>query len=127
MKEAMQTNKPEVIASLNAAFDDYEAALLRNDIAVLDRYFWFDERTVRYGVAENLYGGQAIREYRKQCRPVHPERRVLRRVTTSFGDDFGTVSIEFCAPDHPRIGRQMQTWVRTPEGWRIVAAHVSML
>lgn len=123
----MQTNKPDVIAALGAAFDDYETALVRNDIATLDRHFWHDPQTVRYGVAENLYGGEAIRRYRRQCLPVHPERRILNRVTTTFGDNYGTVSVEFSAPDDPRIGRQMQTWVRFPEGWRIVAAHVSML
>lgn len=123
----MQINDPTVIAELDAAFDNYEAALVRNDIATLDRYFWYDERTVRFGVAEILYGGQAIREYRQQCAPVHPQRRILRRLTTSFGSDFGTISVEFKAPDDACTGRQMQTWVRFTEGWRIVAAHVSML
>jgi len=123
----MQINKPEIIAEIDAAFDAYEKALIANDIGTLDRYFWDAVATVRYGVAENLYGSEAIRQYRSGCTPVHPERRIVRRVTTSFGDDAGTVSVEFCAPDSPLGGRQMQTWVRFPEGWRIVAAHVSML
>jgi hypothetical protein len=122
----MDINKPDVVAQIDAAFDAYERALVHNDIATLDRYFWNTPATVRYGVAENLYGAQAIRAYRRQCPPVHPGRRIERRVTTSFGDDAGTVSIEFSAPDDPRVGRQMQTWVRFPEGWQIVAAHVSM-
>jgi hypothetical protein len=122
----MQINRPDIIAEIDAAFDAYEKALIDNDIATLDRYFWDAAETVRFGVGENLYGGDAIRQYRRECTPVHPERRILRRVTTSFGEAAGTVSIEFCAPDNPLSGRQMQTWVRFAEGWRIVAAHVSM-
>lgn len=122
----MEINKPRVVAELDAAFDAYEQALIRNEIATLDHYFWTAHETVRYGVAENLYGADAIRDYRRQCAPVHPERRIRHKVSTTFGDDFGTVSIEFSAPDHPGVGRQMQTWARFPEGWRIVAAHVSM-
>ncbi len=123
----MPVNLPEVVAEIERAFDDYEAALLRHDVATLDRYFWYDESTVRYGVAENLYGGEEIRRYRMACAPVHPERKILRRVTTSFGTDLGTVSAEFGAPDTDRVGRQTQTWVRFPAGWRIVAAHVSLM
>jgi hypothetical protein len=124
---SMPVNQAEVVASLNAAFDAYEAALIRNDVAVLDAFFWYDDSTVRYGVAENLYGGEQIRQYRMSCAAVHPERRIVRRVTTSFGENFGTVSVEFSAPDTERIGRQMQTWIRFPQGWRVVAAHVSLL
>jgi hypothetical protein len=123
----MLINEPHAVATLNAAFDDYEAALIRNDVAVLDNFFWYDASTVRYGVAENLYGGEAIRQYRMSCAAVHPERRIVRRVTTSYGENFGTVSVEFSAPDTERIGRQMQTWIRFPHGWRVVAAHVSLL
>ncbi|TWI63657.1 uncharacterized protein DUF3225 [Pseudoduganella lurida] len=123
----MDINKAAVVAEIDRLFDDYEAALLRNDLAALDRYFWESPATVRYGVVENLYGAADIRAHRqRQWTPVHPERRITRRVTTTFGADMGTVSIEFSAPDTPRIGRQMQTWVRFPEGWRIVAAHVSI-
>lgn len=124
---SMPVNLPDVVAEIDRAFNDYEAALVRHDVQTLDRYFWYDDSTVRYGVAENLYGGEEIRHYRMACAPVHPERRILRRVTTSFGRDAGTVSVEFGAPDTERIGRQMQTWVRFPEGWRIVAAHVSLM
>jgi hypothetical protein len=124
---SLLVNQPHVIAALNAAFDAYEDALIRHDVAMLDEFFWYDESTVRYGVAENLYGGQQIREYRMNCAPVHPGRKIVRRVTTSFGDDFGTISAQFSAPDTERIGRQMQTWVRFRQGWRIVAAHVSLL
>lgn len=120
-------NLPHAVAALDAAFDAYEGALLRNDLDVLDHYFWDDARTVRFGVAEIQYGADAVRVFRMVCKPVHPERKILRRVTTTFGNDFGTVSVEFSAPDDARTGRQMQTWLRMPGGWKIVAAHVSML
>lgn len=120
-------NLPAVVAELDAAFDVYEAALVRNDVATLDHFFWDDARTVRYGIAEIQYGNDAIRNWRSQCVPVHPQRRIVRRVTTTFGDSFGTVSVEFRAPDSEGTGRQMQTWARFPAGWRIVAAHVSIL
>jgi hypothetical protein len=123
----MDTNLSHVVAQIDAAFDDYERALVANDVATLDRYFWTSPATVRFGVAENLYGADAISAYRSAAKPVHPARRIGHRVTTSFGADAGTVSVEFSAPDDARVGRQMQTWVRFPEGWRIVAAHVSML
>lgn len=120
-------NRPDIIDELNTVFDMYEDALIRHDIITLDRFFWDHANTVRYGVAENLYGGEEIRQWRMHCAPVHPLRKVVRRVTTCYGTDFGTVSIEFSAPDTERIGRQMQTWVRFAQGWCIVAAHVSML
>lgn len=120
-------NLPHVIASLDEAFVAYENALLRHDVETLDRFFWFTPHTVRYGVAENLYGGEDIRAYRMACAPVHPGRTITRKVVTSFGDDVGTVSVEFSAPDSDKLGRQMQTWVRFPQGWRIVAAHVSLI
>lgn len=120
-------NLPDVVAELDDAFEQYEAALLRHDVAALDRFFWYDPQTVRYGVAENLYGGEEIRVYRMACAPVHPGRKIVRKVVTGFGRSVGTVSAEFTAPDTARLGRQMQTWVRFPEGWRIVAAHVSVI
>lgn len=120
-------NLPHVVAELGEAFEEYERALVRHDVAILDRFFWFDPQTVRYGVAENLYGGEDIRAYRLQCAPVHPGRTITRKVVTSFGSAFGTVSVEFAAPDSDKLGRQMQTWVRFPQGWRIVAAHVSVI
>lgn len=120
-------NLPHVVAELDEAFEEYERALVRHDVATLDRFFWFDPRTVRYGVAENLYGGAEIRAYRMQCAPVHPGRSITRKVVTSFGTGIGTVSVEFTAPNSDKLGRQMQTWVRFPQGWRIVAAHVSQI
>jgi hypothetical protein len=91
--------------------------------------FWSDPRTVRYGVAENLYGGEEIAAYRKaragQGRP--PQRKTTRTVITTYGRDFGTTNIEYLRTESGKAGRQSQTWIRTSEGWRIVAAHVSLL
>ncbi|MFL9925468.1 oxalurate catabolism protein HpxZ [Herbaspirillum lusitanum] len=123
----MQINLPHIVAEVEQVFADYEHALRVNDIVRLDRWFWYDPQTVRYGVAEILLGGAAIREYRQSCKPVHPSRRLQRTVVTSFGSDYATVSTEFTAEDSDKIGRQMQTWVRMDAGWRIVAAHVSLM
>ncbi len=120
-------NLPHVVAELKAVFDSYEAALLRHDVALLDDLFWYHPHTVRYGVAENLYSGETIRQYRMACAPVHPQRSITALVITSFGENFGTISAEFTAPDTDKIGRQMQTWARMDEGWRVVAAHVSLI
>ena len=119
-------NLPEVVAELEQVFAQYEDALVRHDLEALDRFFWDHPATVRYGVAENLYGSEEIRAYRRAAAPVHPGRRIMRKAVSSFGSDAGTVSVEFTAPDSEAIGRQMQTWVRLREGWRVVAAHVSM-
>ena len=118
-------NLPEVLSELSFVFNQYEDALIRNDVSVLEKYFWNSPRTVRYGIAENLYGAEEISAYRKACIPVPPGRFITHKIITSFGSDFGTISVEFTYPESNKIGRQMQTWVRFSEGWRIVAAHVS--
>jgi hypothetical protein len=123
----MQVNLPDVVAEVEQAFTDYEYALLINDIPTLDRWFWYAPETVRYGVGEVLLGGEAIRQYRKTCTPVLASRKLHRTVVTTFGRDYATVSTEFTDHTSDRIGRQMQTWVRMDEGWRIVAAHVSLM
>ncbi|MEO7580599.1 MAG: oxalurate catabolism protein HpxZ [Massilia sp.] len=125
--ESDSVNLPHVVAQLRAEFEAYEEALVRHDVARLDGYFWYHPHTVRYGVAENLYGGYMIRSYRMACAPVSPERRIDRVVVTTFGDQFGTVAAEFSAPDSDANGRQLQTWVKFPEGWRVVSAHVSVI
>jgi hypothetical protein len=122
-----QIDRPEVLASLRAAFDAYEAALLRHDVAALDAFFDDDPATVRYGVAEHGYGMDAIRRYRAAALPVHPGRQLRNIVLRSFGADAGSACCEFLAPDTAMIGRQSQTWVRIDGAWRIVAAHVSLL
>lgn len=120
-------DRPAILAELNAAFYRYEQALIGNDIEVLDELFWHDARTVRYGAGENLYGIEAIRDFRLH-RPSQGLARTLENTTiTTFGEDMGVTSTEFRREGSDQIGRQMQTWVRLPCGWRIVAAHVSVM
>lgn len=124
----MDVNRPDVLAEVEAAFARYERALVTNDLLVLDELFWADGRTVRYGVAEVLYGIEAIRAFRG-ARPAQGLARVLERtVITSFGRDFATASTLFTREGAPgQLGRQQQSWARMPPGWRIVAAHVSVI
>lgn len=120
-------DRPLILNEVTAAFYRYEQALISNDVAVLDELFWDDGRTVRYGATENLYGITAIRDFR-QARPSVGLERVLRNTTiTTFGDEMAVASTEFTRENSERIGRQMQTWVKFPFGWRIVAAHVSVM
>lgn len=120
-------NQPDVLAAVTAAFQCYEQALVSNDVAVLDELFWHDARTVRLGAGENLYGIEEIRAFR-QARPAAGLARTLRNtVITTFGDDFAVCSTEFTRAGSDRIGRQQQSWVRMADGWRIVAAQVSLM
>lgn len=119
---------PEVQAEVAAAFATYEQALTSNDIATLDACFWSAAPTIRYGIAENLYGPAEIAAFRAARPAVGLMRRLHRTVITTYGRDFATASTLFTRDTAPgRIGRQMQTWVRFPEGWRVVAAHVSLI
>ena len=123
----MHINLPEVLAEVTAAFGRYEKALTRNDIAVLDELFWNSPHTLRYGATENLYGYAAIQAFRAE-RPAQGLERTLQKVViTTFGRDFATANVEFQRAGNPKAGRQSHTWLRTPEGWRVVAAHVSLL
>ncbi|MBC3956176.1 oxalurate catabolism protein HpxZ [Pseudomonas triticifolii] len=122
----MDINLPHVVAAVTDAFVDYERALLANELTTLDDYFWKAEHTVRYGVAENLHGADAIALYRRHCQPVGPGRQLVRTVVSTFGEDFATVSTEFHDGVTQRLGRQMQTWVRFEGAWKVVAAHVSI-
>jgi hypothetical protein len=122
----MEINLPEVLAEVTAAFERYEAALAANDTAVLDELFWDSPHTLRYGAGENLYGITAIRAFRN-ARPAPGARELLRTAITSYGRDFATANVEFRRPGVDRTGRQSQTWLRTLEGWRVVAAHVSWM
>jgi len=127
MITADKINQPDVLAEVTTAFYRYEQALISNDIAVLDELFWHDERTVRLGAGENLYGIDEIRAFR-HARPSSGLERALQRVViTTFGEDYAVCSCEFTRPASERIGRQQQTWVRQPQGWRIVAAQVSLM
>lgn len=124
----MEINLPEPLEELRAAFDRYERALMTNDPATLEELFWKSPHTLRYGIAENLYGWEEICAYRRQRAGEGgaPERNITRKVLTTYGRDFGTANIEYRRVATGKTGRQSQTWMRTPEGWRVVAAHVSM-
>ena len=122
----MDINRPDVVAEVRAVFDRYEQALVSNDVAVLDELFWDSPHTLRYGVGENLHGYEAIRAYRA-ARPSQGLQRTLERtVITCYGRDFATANTEFLRAGS-RPGRQSQTWMRTPQGWRVVSAHVSLI
>ena len=124
----MEIDIPEVKAEVEAAFAMYEEALVTNDVPTLEAMFWDDGRTIRYGVGENLYGMEAIRAFRRARSPLGLMRRIDRTVITTFGRDFATASTLFSRESSPgKIGRQQQSWARLPQGWRIVAAHVSVI
>jgi hypothetical protein len=124
----MQIDLPEVVAEVRKAFDAYEVALVNNDVAALDMMFRDDPRTIRYGGGENLYGYEAIKAFRGARSPVGLGRTISQTVITTYGREFATASTLYERPSAPgKIGRQMQTWVKFPEGWRVVAAHVSLI
>ncbi len=122
----MEINRPDVLAQMQAMFARYEAALVANDVDALNELFWQDPRTIRYGIAEDLYGFDAIASYRRAHAQDKLERTLARTVITTYGEDFATASTEFVRSPGT-IGRQMQSWVRMPQGWRVVAAHVSVI
>jgi hypothetical protein len=124
----MEVDLPDVLAEVTAQFERYEKALVANDVAVLDELFRDDPRTLRYGIGENLYGYREVTAFRAARSPVGLMRRTARTVITTYGRDTAVASTLFYRDTAPgKVGRQMQTWVRFPEGWRIVAAHVSII
>ena len=124
----MEIDLPEVVAEVKAEFERYEKALMTNDVAILCAIFRDDPRTIRYGGAEILYGFAEIEAFRATRSPVGLARTLSRTVITTYGRDYAVASTLYDRPSFPgKIGRQMQTWVRFPQGWRIVAAHVSMI
>jgi len=123
----MQIDDPQILIEVGALFDRYERALVSNDVAELDQLFWDDERTLRYGATENLVGYQAIREFRASRSGKGLERQILSRHVTVLGRDAAVTAITFSRAGQSRIGRQTQCWARMPQGWRIVAAHVSWM
>ncbi len=124
----MQVDLPEVLAEVTEQFARYEKALVTNDVAVLDQLFRADSRTLRYGIGENLYGYDAIMAFRAARSPAGLMRRTAGAVITTYGRDAAVASTLFYRDSAPgKVGRQMQTWVRFPEGWKIVAAHVSII
>jgi hypothetical protein len=124
----MEIDLPDVVAEVRKAFERYEKALVTNDVDTLDTLFRRDTRTVRYGVAENLYGHEEVAAFRATRPPINLARTRSRTVITTYGRDFAVASTLFHRPSLPgKVGRQMQSWVRFPEGWRVVAAHVSLI
>ena len=122
-----EVNLPDVLAEVQAVFARYEDALVNNRVEVLDELFWTSEFTVRYGAGENLVGIEAIRAFRNARSPVGLARTLGNTVITTYGRDFATASTEFHRDGNSAIGRQSQTWVRFAQGWRVVAAHVSLI
>lgn len=123
-----EINRPEVVAAVTAAFVRYERALVERDFDTLDEQFWDGAEVVRFGIAENQYGPAVIGAWRRVAPVIHPSRKLANTMVTTFGTDFATVSTEFRSDVQPGlVGRQMQTWVRFPGGWRVVAAHVSTI
>lgn len=123
----MQINLPHVLAEMEAAFARYEDALVNNKVEVLDELFWNSPHTLRYGATENLYGFEAIQAFRASRPSQGLQRTCMNTVITTYGEEFATANTEFQRDGIARTGRQSQTWMRTPEGWRVVAAHVSLL
>jgi len=125
----MTVNDPEVHRELSELYPRYEKALVENDVATLTGMFWASPPAMRFGVAENLYGSDEIEAFRKARPAVGLARRIVRLDIVTFGRDYGSITLEFEreTPAKTVRGRQSQVWVRLPEGWRIVAAHVSLL
>jgi hypothetical protein len=123
----MEINLPEIVAEVRAAFARYEAALIANDTATLCELFWDSPHTVRYGLAENLHGADAIRAFRAAGPSTDLARELAMTVITTYGRDAATASTLFRRRESGQTGRQMQSWMRMPAGWRVVAAHVSLL
>lgn len=125
---SLEINIPEVLAEVTDAFMRYEAALNTNDVAVLDSLFWASPNTLRYGIGEQLYGHDEIAAFRTGRDPGSVVGRDLLKLwVVTYGRDFGTANCEFRRHGQTRIGRQSHSWMRTDQGWRIVAAHVSFL
>jgi hypothetical protein len=127
MTVPMTINDPDVLAEVTAAVDAYETALMTNDVEALDGFFRDAPETVRYGVAENLYGFEAIAAFRIGRSGGSPPRSRLRTEVTTFGRDFAVANVEFLREGAKRPGRQSQAWIRTQNGWKVASAHVSLL
>jgi hypothetical protein len=123
----LEINIPEVVAEVTAAFYKYERALIENDVAVLDQLFWQNELTLRFGFNENLYGHNAIAAFRSSRPPINLARQLRNTVIVTYGRDVATANTEFQRHGSPLSGRQSHVWLRTNAGWRIAAAHVSLL
>jgi len=123
----MDINLPDVLAEVSAVFEQYEEALVNNDVSTLDALFYNSPHTLRYGATENLYGYEAIQAFRASRPSKGLARERMNIVITTYGRDFATANTEFKRAGNDKIGRQSQIWLRTPEGWKVVAAHVSLM
>lgn len=122
-----EINLPDVVDEVTQAFQGYEHALVHNHIEALDRLFWHSPHTMRYGAGENLYGYAQIQAFRAARPSAGLARTVTRTQLTTYGRDFATTHLEFSRAGSDKVGRQTQTWLRLPEGWRVVSAHVSAM
>jgi hypothetical protein len=129
MTTTMTINDPEVVTELRALYPRYEHALVTNNVEILVEMFWAGPQVMRFGVTENLYGPEELAAFRKSRSPADLARSVTRLDIATFGRDFASITLEFerASLAGPVRGRQSQVWVRLPEGWRIVQAHVSLL
>jgi hypothetical protein len=123
----LEINIPEVVAEVKEAFRRYERALIDNDVAILDTLFWNSASTLRFGIGENLYGYEAIATFRNGRPPIDLTRQLKNTVITSYGRDVATANTEFQRNGSKLTGRQSHVWLRTDDGWRIAAAHVSLM
>jgi Protein of unknown function (DUF3225) len=124
----MEIDLPEIVAEVKAVFERYERAVVSNDVETLDQLFHDDSRTIRYGATENLYGYDEIKKFRAARSPVGLARTLSRTVITTYGRNYAVASTLFHRDTAPgKIGRQTQTWVRCPDGWRVVVGHVSVI
>ncbi|MDG4786966.1 DUF3225 domain-containing protein [Micromonospora sp. WMMD1102] len=121
----MDVDRPEVVAEVAAEFAGYEAALVAGEVDAIVGYFWASARTVRFGVADHQIGIEEQRRWRSAQPPLPPGRRLYGTLISTFGTDTAVVNTFFDYPGGAATGRQTQTWVRLPVGWRIVSAHVS--
>ena len=123
----LEINLPQVLLEVTEAFQRYERALIENDVEALDALFWNSPHTLRFGIAENLYGYDAIAAFRNSRPPINLQRRLENTVITSYGWDLATANTEFQRIGSTVTGRQSHVWLRTEAGWRIAAAHVSLM
>ncbi|MFY9316370.1 MAG: oxalurate catabolism protein HpxZ [Burkholderiales bacterium] len=121
----MKIDIPSIVAEIAANLDRYDRAIEINDLDALDEMFWRSDKTLRYAANGSLYGHAAISAFRRGRNIVSIERTRGRTVISAFGENFATADAEYSRPGFPGVSRQSQAWVRLPEGWRIVSAHVS--
>jgi hypothetical protein len=118
-------NDPAVVAEVRALHEQYETALVKNDVKTLTKFFWNSPHSLRFGVRENLYGAKEIEAFRKERSPIGLDRKIFNVQIVAFGSQCAVVTLEFLRGDHH--GRQSQVWWKFPEGWKVASAHVSFM